>query len=62
MNNQVSEHRRKWLMDKLMIMGMLSQKDDELSLRELERKYRRVKSKSHPHSQMDSLHFITFTS
>lgn len=52
------ENRRKVLIDRLMIMGVFKHRGKhlfELSLRELESQYRRVKSTSHPHSQMGSI-------
>ncbi|RST72206.1 Fur-regulated basic protein FbpA [Siminovitchia acidinfaciens] len=58
---QPVEVRRNDLIDKLMIMGVYKHGEKhlfELSLRELEYKYRKVKSTSHPHSQMGSIRWV----
>ncbi|RWR12867.1 Fur-regulated basic protein FbpA [Siminovitchia fortis] len=58
---QTVENRRKELIDKLVIMGVYKHGEKhlfELSLRELEYKYRRVKSNCHPHSQTGSIRWV----
>ncbi len=58
---QAVERRRKELIDKLVMMGVYKHGERhlfELSLRELDYKYRRIKSTSHPHSQMGSIRWV----
>lgn len=58
---QSVESTRNDLIDKLMIMGVYKHGDKhlfELSLRQLEYKYRKVRSTSHPHSQMGSIRWV----
>ncbi|MBD8004815.1 Fur-regulated basic protein FbpA [Bacillus norwichensis] len=58
---QTVESRRKELIDKLVMMGVYKHGDKhlfELSLRELEYKYRKVRSSSHPHSQTGSIRWV----
>ncbi|GIN20873.1 MAG TPA: Fur-regulated basic protein FbpA [Bacillus bacterium] len=58
---QPVENRRKELIDRLVMMGVFKHGGKhlfELSLKELEYKYRRVKSTSHPHNQMGSIRWV----
>lgn len=55
------EDRRKTLIQTLLSFHVYKKEDKhlfELSLSELEREYKKVKSDNHPHSEMSSLQWI----